>query len=266
MRTLPIGVAVVNVCRLVDGRLSSLEHDHSTDAIQRRLSRPPAVSYLRDFVYGAIDGAITTFAVVAGARGANLDDSVVVILGVANLFADGFSMAVSNYLGTRAEREQRERARWTEERHIEAVPEGEREEIRQLFAAKGFDGRDLERVVDVITADRERWIDTMMSEELGYGTDSGSPVRAAASTFAAFVAVGSLPLVVYVVDVIAPGDIAHPFTWSAALTAVAFFTVGALKARVVALRWWRAGVETLAVGGAAAAVAYVVGVALQGVA
>ena len=245
--------------------MTSLESEHSRDAIRRRLSQAPAASYLRDFVYGAIDGAVTTFAVVAGARGAQLSDSVVVILGVANLLADGFSMAVSNYLGTRAERQQRDRARRIEENHIEVVPEGEREEIRQLFAAKGFSGDDLERVVDVITADRERWVDTMMSEELGYGRDAASALRAAAATFVAFVVVGALPLAVYVVDAIAPGDVAHPFAWSAALTAVAFFAVGALKARVVAQHWWRAGLETLAVGGAAAAVAYVVGVALQGV-
>ena len=245
--------------------MTSLESEHSTDAIRRRLSQAPSVSYLRDFIYGAIDGAVTTFAVVAGARGANLSNSVVVILGVANLLADGFSMAVSNYLGTRAERQQRDRARTIEENHIDVVPEGEREEIRQLFAAKGFSGDDLERVVDVITADRERWVDTMMSEELGYGTDAGNPLRAAASTFVAFVVIGALPLAVYVVDAIAPGDVAYPFAWSAALTAIAFFTVGALKARVVAQRWWRAGLETLAVGGAAATVAYVVGVLLQGV-
>jgi VIT1/CCC1 family predicted Fe2+/Mn2+ transporter len=243
-----------------------LEREHSTDAIKRRLSAPPTASYLRDFVYGAIDGAVTTFAVVAGAAGASLDDSVVVILGLANLFADGFSMAVSNYLGTRAERQQRELARRGEEEHVALVPEGEREEVRQLFAAKGFEGDDLDRVVGVITSDRERWIDTMMVEELGYGADSGNPFRAAASTFAAFVIVGVIPLGVYLVDLVVPGEVAAPFAWSTALTAVAFFTVGAIKGRVVSQRWWRAGLETLTVGGAAAAVAYVVGVALQGVA
>ena len=230
-----------------------------------RLSEPPRPSYLGDFVYGAIDGAVTTFAVVAGAAGASLDDSVVVILGLANLFADGFSMAISNYLGTRAERERREQARRAEEHHIALIPEGEREEVRQLFAAKGFEGDDLDRVVDVITSDHERWVETMMTEELGYGADTGNAFRAAASTFVAFLVIGAIPLAVYLVDLAVPGDIASPFAWSAALTAIAFFVVGALKARVVSQRWWRAGIETLAVGGSAAALAYVVGVVLEGV-
>jgi VIT1/CCC1 family predicted Fe2+/Mn2+ transporter len=242
-----------------------LRREHTAEAIRRRLAEPPAASYLRDFVYGAIDGAVTTFAVVAGAAGANLGDTVVVIMGVANLLADGFSMAVSNFLGTRAEREQRELARRGEERHVALIPEGEREEVRQLFAAKGFSGDDLERVVDVLTADRERWVDTMMTEELGYGVESSDPVRAAAATFVAFLVVGFLPLTVFVVDIATPGGVGDPFAWSAVLTAVAFFAVGSLKARVVDQRWWRSGLETLAVGGAAAVVAYVVGVALQGI-
>ena len=242
-----------------------LGRQHTREAIRRRLSEPPAPSYLRDFVYGAIDGAVTTFAIVAGATGANLSDEVVIILGLANLFADGLSMAVSNYLGTRAESQQRALARNEEERHVALIPEGEREEIRQLFAAKGFTGEDLDRVVEVITDDRDRWVDTMMTEELGYGIELGNPLRAAASTFAAFVVVGALPLIVFVIDILTPGSVADPFAWSAGLTAIAFFGVGSLKASVVDQPWWRSGVETLAVGGAAAAVAFLIGVALEGV-
>lgn len=242
---------------------ASLRADHSPEAIARRLAAPRSVSYLRDFIYGAIDGTVTTFAVVAGATGASLGATVVVIMGLANLLADGLSMAVSNYLGTRAEQDQRERARQRERRHVRLVPEGEREEIRQLFAAKGFAGDDLERIVDVITADEERWVDTMMVEELGFGPDPTVPWRAAAATFAAFITVGLLPLLSFLLDAIDDDLVPEPFAWSAALTAGAFFAVGSAKARVVGQQWWRSGLETLFVGGAAAAVAYLVGVGLD---
>ena len=237
--------------------------DHSPEAIRRRFARPPSTSYLRDFIYGAIDGAVTTFAVVAGVEGANLSAKVVLILGGANLIADGFSMAVSNFLGLRAGSQQLERARGEEERQVSQMPEGEREEIRQIFAAKGFKGEDLESVVDVITADRDLWVSTMMSEELGLGGAQPSPLRAGAATLLAFVVVGAFPLVAFVVDAAVPGGIEHPFAWSAAMTAIAFFAVGGLKARFVTQAWWRSGLETLAVGGAAAVLAYVVGALLR---
>ena len=243
----------------------SLAEEHTSHAVKARLGRKPQPSYLRDFIYGAIDGAVTTFAVVAGVQGANLDEKVVIILGVANLIADGFSMAVSNFLGSRAERQRRERARREEERQIRELPEGEREEIRQIFAAKGFEGGDLERVVEVITSDHELWTETMMSEELGFSTADPSEFRAALSTLVAFVAVGSLPLLVFVYDLAGLGEVSSPFAWSAAMTAVAFFVVGALKSRVVDQAWWRSGLETLLVGGLAAALAYGAGALLQGV-
>src|ERR1044072_7380007 len=151
-----------------------LATQHTAEAVRRRLAAPPPVSYLRDFVYGAIDGTVTTFAVVAGVEGASLSATVVIILGIANLVADGFSMAVSTFLGSRAEAQQRERARCEEQRQIELVPEGEREEIRQLFAAKGFAGDELERIVEVITSDRDVWGAAMMSEELGDGSDGAA--------------------------------------------------------------------------------------------
>ncbi|MBF6620630.1 MAG: VIT1/CCC1 transporter family protein [Patulibacter sp.] len=244
----------------------ALAAEHTADAIRRRLATRARPSVLRDAVYGAIDGAITTFAVVAGVAGASLGARVVIVLGFANLLADGFSMAVSNYLGTKAEAEEEQRARETEEHHIDVVPDGEREEIRQILARKGFRGADLDTAVAVITADREVWIDTMMREELGYAAEARTPMRAALATLVAFVVVGFLPLAVYVVDLVTPGQIDDPFLWSSLLTAVAFLAVGALKARFVRRPAWRAALETLLIGGAAAILAYGVGVLLEGVA
>jgi len=232
--------------------------------VRRRLA-VTSHSYLRDFVYGAIDGIVTTFAVVAGVAGAGLDDRVVIILGAANLVADGFSMAMSNLLGSRAEAQQRARARLEEERHIELVPEGEREEISQIYAAKGLEGETLEAVVEAITADRELWLNTMMTEELGYAPSERSPARAAATTFAAFVALGALPLLVFAFQAAADLNVSAPFAWSAILAGIAFFAVGTFKSRFVDQAWWKAGFETLALGGAAAVLAYAIGIALQNV-
>jgi vacuolar iron transporter family protein len=244
----------------------SLAEEHTPLAVRKRLRRKPSASYLQDFIYGGVDGAVTTFAVVAGVAGANLDETVVIILGGANLLADGFSMAVSNFLGTRAARQQRQRARHEEQLHIRLVPQGEREEIRQIFAAKGFEGDDLERVVEVITSDPELWTETMMSEELGYGSTEPNEVRAALATLAAFVTIGFLPLMVYVYDLAAPGAIDNAFTWSALMTAVAFLVVGGIRSRFVDQQWWRSAVETLVVGGLAAVLAYAAGALLQSVA
>jgi VIT1/CCC1 family predicted Fe2+/Mn2+ transporter len=246
--------------------IAALTREHTPEAIRARLRRGPATSYLGDFVYGAVDGTVTTFAVVSGVAGAGLDEAVVIILGMANLIADGFSMAVGNYLGTRSERQARERARRAEERQIRLFPEGEREEVRQILAARGLGGADLERMVAFITADTDRWVDFMMSEELGYGIDAGNPLRAAATTFAAFVTVGFLPLLVFVADLVVPGDIPAPFPLAAALTIVGLCIVGALKARIVERSAWRSALETAAIGGAAAALAYVVGTLLENVA
>jgi vacuolar iron transporter family protein len=242
---------------------TSVEDGHTAAAVRSRLAEKRSPSYLQDFIYGAIDGAVTTFAVVAGVEGANLDETIVVILGGANLIADGFSMAASNFLGTRAERQQRVRARHREERQVDALPEGEREEIRQIFAAKGFEGDELEGVVDVITSNRELWVDTMMTEELGLSPTSRSELRAALATFAAFVVVGFLPLTVFVYDLAAPGEVAHTLGWSAVMTAGAFAIVGAVKSRFVDQPWWRSALETLAVGCTAAALAYAAGALLQ---
>lgn len=237
---------------------------HTPGQIAERLEGGPDSVYLKDFIYGAIDGAVTTFAVVAGVAGAGLSSGIIIILGFANLLADGFSMAISNYLGTRAENQLRGKVRAREMDEIIKYPQGEREEIRQIFAAKGFEGKLLEDVVDVITADRDRWVDTMLLEEHGMLIEDHNATKGGIATFVAFCVVGLIPLLPYLANWLAEGAIAAPFIWSSVLTGIAFLVVGAMKARFINQSWLLSSLETLAIGGVAAVLAYGVGVLLKG--
>jgi VIT1/CCC1 family predicted Fe2+/Mn2+ transporter len=236
-----------------------LEHGHHPREIAKRLEQGPRVSYLRDWVYGGIDGTVTTFAVVAGVTGADLSTRALLILGVANLLADGFSMAAANYSGTKAEIEEYEHVRNMEERHVEITPEGEREEVRQIFHAKGFEGEALESAVNVITEEKSRWIETMMTEEHGLPPISRSPAKAALTTFLSFIVCGSIPLLPFVLGL--PATIQA----STLMTGLTFFSIGSLRSRWSPAPWWRAGLETFAIGMSAATIAYVVGVLLGGI-
>jgi VIT1/CCC1 family predicted Fe2+/Mn2+ transporter len=169
-------------------------------------------------------------------------------------------MAVGNYLGVKAERQVIDRVRRAEEMHIATIPEGEREEIRQIFASKGFQGNVLEEIVSVITQDRKRWVDTMLTEEFGLRLDSPSPAKASLATFSAFALAGLVPLLPFVFSDGLPLE--TTFTVSAAATACTFFAIGAMKGRIVHRSWLLAGLEALSIGGAAALLAYAVGVLL----
>ena len=132
---------------------SCLRGEHTKEAIARRLNAGRQQGYLGDFMLGAVDGAVTTFAIVAGAAGAGVSNGIVLILGLSNVLADGFSMAAGNFLRARADQELLEHFRRMEETHIDRIPEGERDEIRQIFQSKGFEGPMLESIVEVITKD-----------------------------------------------------------------------------------------------------------------
>lgn len=240
--------------------MSHFDHVHTPDAIRLRLEQATPHSYLRDWVYGGIDGAVTTFAVVSGVAGAQLGARVVLILGVANLVADGFSMAASNYVGTKTERDHLERAQATEERHIREDPDGEREEVRQIFERKGLSGVTLDAVVGEITSDRDRWVKTMVTEEYGLPREVRSPLAAALATFSAFALCGAVPLLPF----FAGGG--QAYSTSAALTGLVFFGIGSLKGRVAASPWWHSAIETVGIGSIAAAVAYLIGILLKGIA
>jgi VIT1/CCC1 family predicted Fe2+/Mn2+ transporter len=238
--------------------VQTMHHDHSTHSIRARLEEGSEASYLRDWIYGGIDGAVTTFAIVFGVIGANLGTGVILVLGAANIVADGFSMAASNYTGTKAENDEFERVRAHEEHQIVHDPEGEIREIREIYRAKGFEGADLDRAVEIITADEKLWVDTMLTEEYGLPMHERSARKAAGGTFIAFMLCGLVPLAPYFFT---PWLLARgPATiWASVLTALTFFAIGSLKSRWSLTSWWKSGFETLAIGMGAAVLAYVIG-------
>jgi vacuolar iron transporter family protein len=236
---------------------STLEHSHDPEHIAERLAQGPAPSYLRDWIYGGIDGAVTTFAIVSGVVGADLPTRVVLILGVVNILADGFSMAAANFTSTRSEIEEYEHTRRMEERHVELHPDGEREEVRQIFEAKGFEGRDLDRAVRVITSERERWVETMMTEEHGLPPIKRSAWVSAGVTFLAFLLCGAVPILPFALGV------PNAVLLSIIMTAMVFFAIGSVRSRWSPNAWWYAGAETMVIGLAAAGVAYLAGAFLE---
>ncbi len=234
-----------------------MEHEHTLDAIKKRMTGERHSNYLRDWVYGGIDGAVTTFAIVTGVMGAQLSSSVIIILGFANIIADGFSMAASNYLGTKAEHDELEHYAAIEKRHIDIIPEGEKQEVREIFSQKGFQGQDLERAVEIITSNRDMWIRTMLSEAYGLPLKIRSPIYAAISTFVAFLICGFAPLLPFVFH------FDSPFLIASIITCGVFFSIGSVKSLWSVHDGWSAATRTLFIGVIAAILAYTIGLVLK---
>lgn len=223
--------------------------------------------YIGDVVYGALDGIVTTFAIVSGVAGASLASGIVLILGFANLIADGLSMAVGNYLGTKSEMEYQQRERAREAWEIEHLPEAERQEVRHIYARKGFTGALLDQVVEVITQNKDHWLETMMLEELHIvPRDHNSPLKSAFMTFISFILAGFVPLMPYVMSYFVPAWTGYTEVIAVSFTFMALFVVGALRVYVTGKTWWKSGMEMLLVGGIVSGVAYLIGYLLKGLA
>ncbi len=217
--------------------------------------------WIHDIVYGAHDGIVTTFAVVAGTAGANLSAGIVIILGLANLLADGVSMGAGAFLSNRSERDQYRRLLKEELQEIETDPEVEREEIRDAYRKKGFAGEDLERVVSVITRDKGVWAETMMREEHGMEeSDSSNALMHGIATFCGFGIFGSVPLLPYLFGT----NTANSFSLAILGTFLALVLVGITRSFVTRERIYRGIAEIVCIGAVTASIAYGVGVALKG--
>lgn len=244
----------------VNYSVEEMRASHTDGSEHKKFHRRAGGEIIKDLVYGANDGIVTTFAVVAGVAGANIEASVVLILGFANLFADAISMAAGNYLGTQSEIRYARKQRKIEEWEIMHLPDEEREEIRTIYAKKGFTGADLDRAVEIITSDTKRWADEMMKGELElYDEEAGRPMKNALVTWIAFMIAGGLPLLPYVFPVFPLPD----FTMSIVMTGVALFIVGSVRTYITGSRWWLLGLEMLFVGAIAAGVAYSIGAFIE---
>jgi len=246
--------------------LAASKRAHSSEAIAKAAEPHGGSShqYIGDMVYGGLDGIVTTFAVVSGVAGAGLGAGVVLILGLANLFADGLSMATGAFLSSKSENEYYERERARERWEVEHFPEGERLELLEIYQTKGYSQEDAEALVRIHSQEPKLWVDEMMVQELGMLPDERKPIYSALATFGAFLIAGSVPLLVYLAGLFAtvPGD--WPFVASLVLSALALFGLGAAKVLITERNWLRSGLEMLVVGGLAAGVAYLVGYLLQG--
>ncbi len=222
--------------------------------------------YIKSVVYGGLDGIITTFAVVAGVAGASLSAGVVLILGFANLVADGLSMAIGDYLSTKAENEYNQAERARELWEVENYPDGEKQELVELYVERGLTEADACTIVEIIATNPKTWVDIMMVEELGIVESSESPVKNAVATFLSFGSFGFVPLAAHVLATFIPALRANAFPTACVLTGLTLFALGVAKTRITGRPWWRSGAEMCLVGSLAAAAAYTVGRLLGGLA
>lgn len=220
--------------------------------------------HFEDFIYGAIDGSVTTFAIVAGVIGASLSPGIILILGFGNLFADGFAMAAGSYHASKARNQFIEMKRKQEEWEIDNMAEQEKDEIREIYKKKGFKDEILEEIVKTITSRRKVWVDTMMKEELGLIENEKNPLDSSVSTFVGFNLIGIIPLIPFMIFIFL-GITTHSesFAYSIISVMAAFFLVGMIKGKIVKKSKVRSGFYTLIIGGIAALVAYYVGYALN---
>lgn len=220
--------------------------------------------YIKSLIYGGLDGIITTFAVVAGVAGASLSSGIVLIMGFANLIADGLSMAIGDYLSTKAENEYNHAERMREIWEVENYPEGEKQELIELYMGKGLSMEDASIITNILSKNKEAWVDVMMVEELGILEEEESPLKNALVTFFSFLIFGFIPVGAYV----ASNKIAlisdNTFIIACILTGFTLFTLGSLKVKITGKNWILSGLEMLIVGGIAAGSAYGIGILLSG--
>ena len=216
---------------------------------------------MRDFVFGFGDGVNTSLGIAAGVGGADASSDIIILAALVAMFTGAKAMAVQNYLAVKSHREllksEIDRENW----EIENKPEVEREEIEDIYKAKGFTGKDLEMIVNKIISDKKVWLNTMLTEELNLNLDiAGHPLKGALIMFGSFLIGGILPII--------------PFFFSSGFTPLiiavgislsASFIVGAVKSRMANTSLIKGGIEMAGLGTGIALIGYGIGTELANI-
>lgn len=218
--------------------------------------------YIKSIVYGGLDGIVTTFAVVAGSVGGGLSLNVILVLGFSNLLADGFSMAVGDYLSTKSQNEYEKMIRQNEQLEIAAHHEQEVNRMMDSFVDQGIEKEDANLIVNTLAKYKEPFVKQVRKEKYGSDSIEEWPLKNALATFLSFSLFGVVPLLTYVFSLGLPFLVQNSFLIASILTGITLFTLGAVKSNINHSNWLKSGIEMLVVGGLAAVVAYVVGVVL----
>ncbi len=215
-------------------------------------------SYLGEFVYGGLDGCVTTFAVVSGAVGANLDTRIIIILGFANLLADGFAMSIGAYLSSKTKSANIRNQKAQKYQLIESNPESQTLLLYDHYRAKGLEEPVITELVERIKQNKDMWVADLMVLEEGSTEDNRSDFKIGLVTYISFISIGLIPLLAYVVDYIHSIN-ANLFLIASLLTAFGFIIIGWLKTYVTKTPVLKGIAETLMLGLLAALVSYYVG-------
>ena len=209
--------------------------------------------YIRDVVFGANDGLVSVVALVTGVAGGVSNNKVVLLAGVAGAVAGAISMGLGAYISNKSQIDFFKTEIDKEKHELEHEPEKETMELREIYANKGFKGKDLDKAVKIISSNKKVMLDVMIKEELGLDTDFNNPYLAGILSGVAFILGSIVPVLPFFFQT------SLALTISIIASLIGLFILGALKTIVVKKNPFELGIESVAVGGLAMIVTYYVG-------
>jgi vacuolar iron transporter family protein len=243
---------------ITDTKRLARNNDVRRGLSEEALHRGGRSGTLRAAVFGANDGLVSNLALIMGIAGAEADNHLIVLGGIAGLLAGAFSMAAGEYISMQSQREMFENQISIEREEMRVMPDVEEEELTQIFLAKGISEADAKKIAAGLMADPKKALDTKVREELGLDpTELGSSWGAAMYSFVTFSVGAAIPLLPFLIT---SGQTA--FVAAIVLALASLFVVGALVSIVTGRSMILSGLRQVLIGAAAAAVTYAVGKAI----